>query len=56
MPKKTAPPPEPNIVREFRDEDGRVIGCVADDSIETDAEKTAEILHRTARLIRLTEQ
>lgn len=56
MPKKTALPPEPNIIREFLDENGRVIGYVADNSIETDAEKSAEILHRIARMIQLTEQ
>lgn len=55
MPKKTALPPEPNIVREFRDENGRVIGYVADDSIETNAEKSAEILHRAAQLMQLAE-
>lgn len=56
MPKKTAPPPEPNIVREFRDENGRVIGYIADNGIETDAKKTADILHRIAQMIQLTEQ
>lgn len=56
MTKKTTPPPEPSIVREFRDENVRVIGYIADNSIETDAEKTAEILHRIARLMQLTEQ
>lgn len=56
MPKKTAPPPEPNIVREFRDENGRIIGYIADNCIETEAEKTAEILNGIAQLIQLTER
>lgn len=43
-------PPEPGIVEIFRDGSGRIIGYIADNSVERDPEKMRETLDNIARI------